>query len=74
MRGFICAAANEARQGCQNAVYAGIAPAGKFCLSSDVIPGVQFSKKGGVGEEVTYPKLQSILPAGEKPETGDLGI
>ena len=24
-------------------------------------------KKGGVGEVVTYPKLQDILPAGSKP-------
>ena len=35
---------------------------------------MQKGKKGGVGEEIIYPKLQSILPAGKKPKTEDLGI
>lgn len=35
---------------------------------------MQKGKKGGVGEEVTYPKLISILAPGSKPEVSDLGI
>lgn len=35
---------------------------------------IQEGKKGGVGELVTYPKLQAILPAGQKPTTEGLGI